>query len=154
MESYKIRSILVPVDGSEHSLKAMTVAIEEAKLHGSSLHLIHVVQLPTYSAAVFPGVVIPAPMTREYIDSLKKNVDSWLKKWVEIAKSDGLEVKSTIIEDSRSVVQSIIEYADREGIDLIIIGTRGLSGFKRLLIGSVSSAVVEHANCNVMVVRR
>jgi len=57
------------------------------------------------------------------------------------------------VEGVTSTVQGIVEFASNEKVDLIVIGTRGLSGFKRLLIGSVSSGVVAHAHCPVLVVR-
>jgi nucleotide-binding universal stress UspA family protein len=47
----------------------------------------------------------------------------------------------------------LVEYAEKENIDLVVIGTRGISGFKRLLIGSIASGVVKYAHCTVMVVR-
>jgi len=51
------------------------------------------------------------------------------------------------------VVETIINHAAKEHVDLIIVGTRGLGGFKKMLIGSVSSGVISHANCPVLVVR-
>jgi len=51
------------------------------------------------------------------------------------------------------VVETIINHAAKEDVDLIIVGTRGLGGFKKMLIGSVSSGVISHANCPVLVVR-
>ena len=52
-----------------------------------------------------------------------------------------------------SVVQAITDYAASEKIDLIVMGTRGMGGFKKMLLGSVSSGVVTHAQCAVLVVR-
>ena len=52
-----------------------------------------------------------------------------------------------------SIVSEIIEYAERENIDLIIMGTRGRTGFKKLLLGSVASGVVNFAHCPVLVIR-
>ncbi len=52
-----------------------------------------------------------------------------------------------------SIVSEIIEFAERENIDLIIMGTRGRTGFKKLLLGSVASGVVNFAHCTVLVIR-
>lgn len=52
-----------------------------------------------------------------------------------------------------SIVSEIIEFAERENIDLIIMGTRGRTGFKKLLLGSVASGVVNFAHCPVLVIR-
>ncbi len=62
-------------------------------------------------------------------------------------------MKTQVIVSPISVTGSIVEYAERENMDLIVIGTRGRSAFKRLLLGSIASGVVTHAHCPVMVVR-
>jgi len=55
--------------------------------------------------------------------------------------------------DPMSIVGAIVEYAERENIDVLVIGSRGLTGFKKLLVGSVASGVVTYASCPVMVVK-
>ncbi len=55
--------------------------------------------------------------------------------------------------DPTSIVGAIVEYAEHENIDLLVIGSRGLTGFKKLLVGSVASGVVTYAHCPVMVVK-
>ena len=72
---------------------------------------------------------------------------------VSMAEKKGVKVKPRTSETAGSVIQAITEYAAGEKIDLIVIGTRGLGGFKKMLLGSVSSGVVEHAHCPVFVVR-
>src|SRR5881397_2358658 len=69
------------------------------------------------------------------------------------AKKVGTNVKTELPEGVSSVVETIISHAAKEHVDLIIVGTRGLGGFKKMLIGSVSSGVISHANCPVLVVR-
>jgi nucleotide-binding universal stress UspA family protein len=64
-----------------------------------------------------------------------------------------VNVKTELPEGVSSVVETIINNADKEGADLIVVGTRGLDGFKKLLIGSVSSGVISHASCPVLIVR-
>ena len=64
-----------------------------------------------------------------------------------------IQLKTLIIVSPLSVIGSIIGYAERENIDLIVVGTRGKSGFKRLLLGSIASGVVTHAHCPVLVVK-
>jgi nucleotide-binding universal stress UspA family protein len=64
-----------------------------------------------------------------------------------------VKLKTEFIVDPTSIVGAIVDYAERENIDLIVIGSRGLSGFKKLLLGSVASGVVTYANCPVMVVK-
>jgi nucleotide-binding universal stress UspA family protein len=69
-------------------------------------------------------------------------------------RENNIQIKSEIIEDSISKVGSaIVDYAERESVDLIVIGTRGRTGFKKMLLGSVASDVVIYAHCPVMVVK-
>ena len=63
------------------------------------------------------------------------------------------KIKTDVITTPISVVSAILEYADKRDTDLIIIGTRGIAGFKRMLLGSVASGVVTYAHCPVLVVR-
>ena len=67
--------------------------------------------------------------------------------------SSVIQVKTQVVVSPLSVTGSIVQYAERENIDLIVVGTRGRSGFKRLLLGSTASGIVTHAHCPVMVVR-
>ena len=69
-------------------------------------------------------------------------------------RENNIQIKSEIIGDSISKVGSaIVDYAERENVDLIVIGTRGRTGFKKMLLGSVASDVVIYAHCPVMVVK-
>ncbi|MGC1929307.1 MAG: universal stress protein [Candidatus Nitrosopolaris sp.] len=71
----------------------------------------------------------------------------------DIAKTSIPEVKTEIFMDVKSVIESIIDFATTENIDLIVIGTRGRTGLKKFLIGSVANDVVRHAHCSVLLVR-
>ena len=71
----------------------------------------------------------------------------------EKAKPLNVAVRTEVIESPKSLVGEILEYAERNGIDLIVLGTRGRSGFKRIVLGSVASGVVTYASCPVIVVK-
>lgn len=75
---------------------------------------------------------------------------NWLK---DMTKKIDLEIVTEVIIAEESIVSEIIEFAERENIDLIIMGTRGRTGFKKLLLGSVASGVVNFAHCPVLVIR-
>src|SRR5215510_7284705 len=64
-----------------------------------------------------------------------------------------IHLKTQVVVSPLSIIGSIVQYAEHENIDLIVVGTRGRSGFKRLLLGSTASGIVTHAHCPVMVVR-
>ena len=61
--------------------------------------------------------------------------------------------KTEFIVDPASIVGAIVDYAERQNIDLIVIGSRGLSGFKKLLLGSTATGVVNYAHCPVLAVK-
>ena len=69
------------------------------------------------------------------------------------ANDNKLKLRTEFIIHPVSTVGAIVEYAERENIDLLVIGSRGLTGFKKLLIGGVASGVVTYAHCPVMVVK-
>ena len=80
-----------------------------------------------------------------------------MQKWFDEIKSKlaktNISVADRIIVSVSSIVGEIVGFADKEKIDLIILGTRGRTGFKKLLLGSVAEGVVTHSSCPVMVVR-
>ena len=69
------------------------------------------------------------------------------------AKTRGLVSRTEIIEQTTSIVGGIIEFAEGKNVDLIVVGTRGKTGFSRLLLGSVAQGVVVYAHCPVLVVK-
>ena len=71
---------------------------------------------------------------------------------IKLAEAHGVKAKGELLEAS-STVQAIVEFATSEKADLIIVGTRGMTGFKKLILGSVSSGLVGHSECPVLVVR-
>ena len=71
-----------------------------------------------------------------------------------MAKVEGISKLNTEnFTDVKSVIRSIIDYANSKDVDLIVIGTRGRTGLKRLLMGSVANGVIQHAHCSVLLVR-
>jgi len=145
------KKIIVPLDGSDFSFRAAKYAINLARLTGGEIICVHaVVDLP-YIEYMGPGIVT---VTR-YIDEAKKRTEEWfsqVKSMAAAAKED-IKVTADTIFNIQSVAESIISYAAEQKADLIVIGTRGRAGLKRLMLGSVASGVVAHANFSVLVVR-
>ena len=142
--------ILVPVDGSPSAERSARIAFDLAKSYGAKVVVLSVVSAPGFSLSGPAGA--PADLTQYYelgTAEARKAVDSALK----IAKEAGLDARGDIIEPVSSTVGAIVEYAEKEKVDLIVMGTRGLGGFRKLLLGSVSTGVVSHAPCSVLVVR-
>ncbi len=144
--------ILVAVDGSENSLLASKVAIGLAKKHKSNLTVLNVLFLAPYWMSYSQAGMPPVYMA-ELEKHAKKDAEDLVQKIVTLADGEGVAAKGEVLENIPSAVQAITDFAANERVDLIVVGTRGLSGFKKLIIGSVLSGVVAHAPCSVLVVR-
>jgi nucleotide-binding universal stress UspA family protein len=144
-----IRKILVPVDGSEFSLNAAKYAIRIAKDENAQLLCIHII-----TPRVPYGYSTSIPTSDNSHADIKDEVESWLNKIRQIAENEGLQaLKTDVLVDVKSVSESILNYSANENIDLIVIGTKGRTGLKRFLMGSVANAVIQHAHCHVLLVR-
>jgi nucleotide-binding universal stress UspA family protein len=103
---------------------------------------------------IFPSARSPSGEAIEAFEaSARKAALEVVGRTVSMAEKKGVKAKATTSATIGSVVQTITDYAVAEKIDLIVIGTRGMGGFKKMLLGSVSSGVVTHAHCDVLVVR-
>jgi nucleotide-binding universal stress UspA family protein len=146
--------ILACLDGSESSAKAADYAIEIAKKHGSQVVLLNVVvsQLGyAYSSGAF-GLATSGAIN-EILEKTKQEAEKWFEEIKKKASAQGVEVQSEVVASPTSVAPAIVEYAEKNKVDLIITGTKGRSGFSKLLLGSVASGVVTNASCPVMVVK-
>ncbi|CAN5557938.1 universal stress protein [soil metagenome] len=146
----RFSTILVGIDGSESSIDAADYAIEMAKKDGAQVIALTVNRIPLSSY----GLATP----QEEVKQSKENEEmqefkEWLDKISQNAKQNSVQVKKEIINSQMSVEAAIVEYAESEGVDLIVIGTRGNSGIKNMLLGSIASGVVKYATCPVMVVK-
>lgn len=134
--------VLVAIDGSESAKKAFAKSIFLSVKCNSKLDVVHVVQceLGGDSATTF-----------EIIDELKRKARKILEECKNDATKNRLQIKTIIkIGDPAKI---ITEIANSKNYDLIIMGNRGMSAFKELLLGSVSLKVMHHARCPVMIVR-
>jgi nucleotide-binding universal stress UspA family protein len=154
------KKILVAQDGSESSHRAGQAALELAEKLKAELIVLHAISPPTsyyHSTIASPtGMSLPAPSQHEidaYYAYARKAALSVVGDTESKAKKLGIHVKTEIPEAASSIVETIINHAVKENVDLIAVGTRGLGGFKKMLLGSVSSGVVSHAHCPVLVVR-
>src|SRR5438128_654068 len=156
----RFKNILLAQDGSESSQRASQAALELAEKLKADLVVLHAITPPTsyyHSTIASPtGMSLPAPSQHEigaYYAYARKAAMGIVGETESKAKKLGIHVKTEIPEAVSSVVETIINHAAKENVDLIIVGTRGLGGFKKMLLGSVSSGIVSHAHCPVLVVR-
>ena len=82
-----------------------------------------------------------------------EDAKSWFGNFNQQAKENNVQLHIELINSPRPVEYVILEYAEEKQIDLIVMGTRGRTGFKKLLLGSTASSVVTYAHCTVMVVK-
>jgi nucleotide-binding universal stress UspA family protein len=149
-----IQRILVAVDGSKPSIDAGTQAIDIAKRFDAELIALYVVS-PDVRYNYLEDVITPRlPKALKDVVMLamqrgEKHVDKVKQK----ASEENVKVKTDVVIGISSVVKEIIEYAEKNRIDMIIIGSRGLSGIKKMLLGSVASGVVTYAHCPVLVAK-
>jgi nucleotide-binding universal stress UspA family protein len=160
--------ILVLVDGSQPSINAADRAIALAKKEKDNPQLLialHVV-FSRVGYAYSPegvfgmdGLTTPNAM-KEILENAKKEAQQWFDNIKEKINMDddnnnnnNIQLQPDVVVTATSIVSAIVEYAKNKDVDLIVIGTRGRSGFKKLLLGSVASGVVTNAACPVMVVK-
>ena len=136
--------ILVPVDGSEYSLKAVARASDLAKGQ-------------PFSSLVLMAVAIELPELEEgrYIaDKMKNQAEAALAQARKLAEAKGSWAKiDTILATGPSAADEIVQVAKDEEVGLIVIGSRGLAGKTMSFLGSTASKVVTYSTCSVMVVK-
>ncbi len=166
----KFSKILVAIDGSGPSMDAVDYAIAIAQKNDAELTALYLLSSPTRDdyTSDMPEDQIPETV-KNIVQNAKKESQPWfneitqkvrataatatVKEDTKKTTSSIIQLKTEVIVSPISVTGNIVEYAERENIDLIVIGTRGRSAFKRLLLGSTASGVVTHAHCPVMVVK-
>lgn len=150
----ELSKILVAVDGSEASMRAATHAFDIATRSNiqCALYLIHIVppQIFLGHSSGYFGAVSP-----RYQEEIKEEAEEWFDRVSSKGrrKNDHMRIINKVISTGASIVTEIVSYADKNEIELIVIGATGKSGLKRLLLGSISSGVIAHAHCSVLVVR-
>jgi nucleotide-binding universal stress UspA family protein len=143
----RFRRIMVAIDGSAHGAAALEYAIDLAHRYGSDLVILAVAPLiPVYVTASEPYV--PAAVPDSELHRFQAIVDSAVKQ----AEAAGV-ASVTGICDEGVAVDEILTHLEQHPTDLLVVGSRGLSAARRLLLGSVSTALVNHAPCPVLVVR-
>ena len=152
----KYKKILVPYDGSKYSKEALNEASEIAKKFGSTLYLLMVVDV---SAVKPPGMLLGIMMEKrlkklssQLLESVKSKAEKMLESEMQSCRKIGVETYYEI--QTGNAIGSILKFANRLDVDLIIVGSRGLSGIGKIMaLGSVSRKISEEANCPVMIIR-
>jgi nucleotide-binding universal stress UspA family protein len=139
--------IAVATDGSETADAAVAIAIDLAKRYAADLLVVAVAPLPpVFSTPNEP--LVPAAIPQSPVPEYRELVDAAIAE----ARAAGLTNVSGVCEEG-VVVDEVLAQVHAHSSDLLVVGSRGLSAAKRLVLGSVSSALVTHAPCPVLVVR-
>src|SRR5918911_296401 len=128
-------NILLATDGSEDAELAASTAIDLANKTGSQLHVVHIIDLVS-------SVVLDEADARGLLDALVKRIEDAGSLSAQAHLSEGVPAAE------------IVALGEEIGAGLIVVGSRGLGGVRRALMGSVSEAVTRHAHCAVLVVRK
>ena len=143
-----ISKVLVTIDGSAQSLKGIDLALEFAQRNGSQIMLLEVV----------PAIPVYGPAESRFRHSIEERNAAMIKENEETLAKAGKRFEELGIPYQAKVVvgdpaEEILRIAEEEKITIIIIGNRGLTGATKFLLGSVSSKVISHAHCNVLVTK-
>jgi nucleotide-binding universal stress UspA family protein len=137
------KKILLAIDGSEHSTKVVDKAIEYARLLNAGIILV-------YCHEKFP-VNLGEPYRDNQIAAILRESENLIEPFMQRLQSENIPVEDRLMEEPAG--KMIPEIARIERCDLIVIGSRGLSNLTNLIVGSVTSRVLQTAPCSVLVVR-
>ena len=152
--------ILLATDGSENVTPATGVAVQLSKATGSELHLVYVGEDAYSATLIYPETTEPGGVEREdpvLLEQLQRQFEQMSRRVLETeaekVREAGGAVTQTHLRVGKAAAE-IVELAEELGAGLVVVGSRGLGGIRRALMGSVSDSVVRHAHCPVLVVRR
>lgn len=143
-----MKKIVVPCDFSEQAISALRVAVDIAKMGNGTIHLINVVELPIMNDSVMMPVL---SLEEDMLTALKSNATNQFEKLKRKYGAD-CKIESQVIFGGTSTM--IIDYVETHGIDLVVMGTKGASGFREMVIGSNAEKIVRHAKVPVIVVKK
>ena len=152
--------ILVPYDGSKHAEKALNKAVNLAKLiKGSKIIILNVIEEILTPPLVFPTRIrhfktgedtTLSTYFRDLQTDMRYKMINTLEK-IKQKYENSVKIRTVVLVGSAE--DKIVGYANRQNVDLIVMGSKGLKGISRLLMGSVSRHVSEKVKCSVMIVR-
>lgn len=139
------KKVLVATDFSEQATRAVERAVDLAQHYGAVLHVVHVWEIPV--TAYGPMGVTTIDLSTPIEEAAKSLLDTAIAG----LRARGIQVESTLTQGV--AWDGVVSLAERIGADLIIVGTHGRTGVRRVLMGSVAERVVRHAACSVLTVR-
>ncbi len=141
-----LRKILIATDGSESAEKAADFGVQIAGLSGAKVYAVYVIDTTPYYS--IPLDQVWSKEVYEQLETMGYEITSDVEK---TAKAAGLKAESLVLKGDPA--ERIVNFAEERNVDMIVVGSHGIGGFERLVIGSVSEKVVRHAKVPVLVVR-
>ena len=143
-----VKKILAPIDRSKYREKIIAYAISLGKAWDADITAIHVID---------PGRGVPGGRVKEKElereEMAIRPAEELLNEVDLQAKKESISIKKEVVEESDSVGKAIIDYARKNNMDVIVIGTMGMSAIEEIFLGSVANDVIHHAHCPVFAVR-
>ena len=143
-----VKKILAAIDRSKYKEKIIDYAISLGKAWGAEVTAIHVID---------PGRGVPGGRVKEKEkqreEEAERPAEDLLDEAELQAKKEGINLRKEIVEESDTVEKAIIEYAKKNNIDVILIGTSGMNAAEEVFLGSVANNVIHHAHCPVFAIR-
>ena len=143
-----VKKILAAIDRSKYKEKIIDYAISLGKAWGAEVTAIHVID---------PGRGVPGGRIKEKEkqreEEAERPAEDLLSEAELRAKNEGINLRKEIVEKSDTVEKAIIDYAKKNNIDVILIGTSGMSAAEEVFLGSVANSVIHHAHCPVFAIR-
>ena len=139
------KNILVPYDGSSHSKHAFKVALDMAKKYNSKISLVTVLDTS-------PGYWAHTSLWDKAMGGARSLVTKEFESFESTAKKAKVSFHSEIIE-SHSITKTIVSYSKSKKVDLLVMGAQGITGWGKLILGSVTDGVVHRVRCPVLIVR-
>jgi len=140
--------ILVAVDGSPYAERALGYGVDLAKKYGAKLIILHVVLRRFYAVTPSEAGVLA---TTVFVKEMEAEGREVISKAEDYAKSEGADFECKMLQGVPA--EDIVRTAQSEGVDLIVMGSRGLTEVRAFLLGSVSDKVSHHAKCPVLIVK-
>lgn len=156
MKNHNISRILVAIDGSEESMRAAAHAVTMARIYDAELLTLTVINTQPWFYSSTPYGLADNQTMEKVHEKDREEAQHWLNQIKANAEDIGIKFISTkilMVPTTSSTSAAIVNYAEQNNVDIIILGTRGRSGLKKMLLGSTALGVLTYAHCPVMVVK-
>lgn len=155
LNDISIKKIVLLLDGSDRSFKAADYAIYLSQLSKAELVILHVIEDIKQAGVIsLRARYGDLKLIEGLINTNKKAATEWMNSIENVANRKGIKITKTILEDDGSSIAGvIIKFTEKNKIDLLIMGSKGYSKFRKLLLGSLATNLLSHSKCPILVIR-